>query len=168
MFLWGIGEGLKYAGKKISESISNCIEFFKNTWNKFIGFLAELIDKILNYIADWLSSIIDKIISILSNLNNFIGSIKEKIYIVTDGIKSAIFTGSTVKKAEEKVVEVLKNSNLKLENVEEDIKNSVVRQLLEDEKAEMEVKIHVSEEEQRKILKTLAREPQIYGISAME
>ena len=47
MFLWGVGEGLKYAGKKISEVISNCIEFFKNTWNKFINFLAELIDKIL-------------------------------------------------------------------------------------------------------------------------
>ena len=128
MFLWGVGEGLKYAGKKISEVISNCIEFFKNTWNKFINFLAELIDKILNYIADWLRSIIEKIISILSNLNNFIGSIKEKIYVVTDGIKSAVFTESTVKTAEKKVAEVFRNSNLKLENVEDDIKNSVVRQ----------------------------------------
>lgn len=170
MFPWNlagiaINEGIKYVGNKIIEGISIFVGFLKNAWNKFDNFLGNLITKVFDFVSNWLSSVVQQIVSIFNKLGNLINSLKEKIYVATNGVYTAIFTGSALNKSQQKVSKVLEDNNLKIEDAKPDIAKAVLDELLHNRESEIEAQIHVSQEEQERILRSLGLDPQLYEIT---
>ena len=160
-----VGEGIKYVANKVLDGISTFIGFVKNAWNRFVNFLGSLIAKVFDFISNWLSSVVQQIVSIFNKLGNLVNSLIEKIYVATNGIYTAIFTESALEKSRQKVSQVLGNNNLKIKDAKPDIAKAVLDDLLHNRESEIEAQIHVSQEEQERILRSLGLDPQLYEIT---
>ena len=160
-----VGEGIKYVTNKVLDGISTFFVKIGNAWNRFVNFLGSLIAKVFDFISNWLSSVVQQIVSIFNKLGNLVNSLIEKIYVATNGIYTAIFTESALEKSRQKVSQVLGNNNLKIKDAKPDIAKAVLDDLLHNRESEIEAQIHVSQEEQERILRSLGLDPQLYEIT---
>jgi phage-related protein len=157
-----VGEGIKYVANKVLEGISRFIGFVKNAWNRFVNFLGSLIAKVFDFISNWLSSVVQQIVGIFNKIGNLINSLREKIYVATNGIYTAIFTASALLQSQRKVSQALKDSRISIESVEQkDIGKAVINDVLSHGETEISTEVQVSEEERQEILRNLGLDPQI-------
>jgi signal transduction protein with GAF and PtsI domain len=101
-------------------------------------------------------------VSIFNKIGNLINSLNEKIYVATNGIKTAIFNAYTLFQSQRRLRKTLRDSGISIESVDQkNIAKAVINDVLSHGETEISAEVQVSEEERQEILRNLGVDPQI-------